>query len=389
MQETFERSLDLFLGVRRSNPHIKKPHIEPSQLLPKLPKPESLKPYPTHQAVQFIGHEGRVRSLHIHGEGNLLISGGDDGIARIWEINTGRCLKTFNLGGVINCVQWNPNLPLFPGIFAIAVDSKLLIVDCGLFEPLNKERMEEFFSAEIPEAEEGKTFALWEKGKGDILLQISHERTIKHLSWHPKGDYIIATSPDASSNTRALLIHQISKKKSQNPFKKQKSKIQAAQFHPTKPQLFLATQLHIKIYDLAHLKLEKRLQPGVQWISSFSIHPGGDNLILSSYDKKVCWMDLDLSVRPYKILSYHTQAVRKTIFHPKFPLFASCSDDTKIHIFHGMVYNDLAQNALVVPLKVLQGHDQVDELGILDIAFHPEQPWIVSCGADSTIKLWI
>ena len=30
----------------------------------------------------------------------------------------------------------------------------------------------------------------------------------------------------------------------------------------------------------------------------------GDNLIVGSYDKKVCWFDMDLSNKPYKILRY-------------------------------------------------------------------------------------
>ncbi len=30
-----------------------------------------------------------------------------------------------------------------------------------------------------------------------------------------------------------------------------------------------------------------------------------------------------------------------------------------VHIFHGNVYNDLMQNALIVPLKILKGHNYV------------------------------
>jgi ribosome biogenesis protein ERB1 len=30
----------------------------------------------------------------------------------------------------------------------------------------------------------------------------------------------------------------------------------------------------------------------------------GDNLIVGSYDKRLCWFDTDLSVKPYKTLRY-------------------------------------------------------------------------------------
>ena len=82
----------------------------------------------------------------------------------------------------------------------------------------------------------------------------------------------------------------------------------------------------------------------------------GDNLILGGYDKRVCWFDLDLSSKPYRVIRYeytcrltncvwcvfihrqHKQAVRGVCYHPRYPLFASCSDDGCITICHGMVY---------------------------------------------------
>jgi ribosome biogenesis protein ERB1 len=94
-------------------------------------------------------------------------------------------------------------------------------------------------------------------------------------------------------------------------------------------------------------------------------------------------------------------------FHPKLPLFASCSHDGSVHIFHGRVYDSYATDPLIVPVKILkvcqeqkskiavhhscieQGHEVVDQVGVLDIVFHKTQPWIFSCGADNTAKLWI
>ncbi len=54
--------------------------------------------------------------------------------------------------------------------------------------------------------------------------------------------------------------------------------------------------------------------------------------------------------------------------HKKYPLFASASDDGSCNVFYGMVYNDLLQNALIVPLKVLKAHktDKKSGLGAMD-----------------------
>lgn len=58
----------------------------------------------------------------------------------------------------------------------------------------------------------------------------------------------------------------------------------------------------MRLYDLAAQTLVKTLMPGLKWISSIDVHPGGDNVIVGSYDKRLVWFDLDLSNRPYKTL---------------------------------------------------------------------------------------
>ena len=134
--------------------------------------------------------------------------------------------------------------------------------------------------------------------------------------------------------------------------------------------------------------LSKKLMSGAKWISSMSIHPGGDNLLLGTFDKKVQWFDLDLSSMPYQTLRYHTNAVRTVEYHKRYPLFASAGDDRNITVSHGMVYSDLLQNPLIVPVKKLQGHTTYDDFGVMSLQWHPFQPWLLSAGADSYIKLW-
>lgn len=46
------------------------------------------------------------------------------------------------------------------------------------------------------------------------------------------------------------------------------------------------------------------LIPGIRWISSMDVHSSGDHLIVGGYDRKLCWFDLELSEKPYKILRY-------------------------------------------------------------------------------------
>lgn len=138
----------------------------------------------------------------------------------------------------------------------------------------------------------------------------------------------------------------------------------------------------------------------------------------------------------------HTKDIRAVAYHKTYPLFASCSDDGSANVFHGMVYSDLLQNPLIVPLKFLLGHKSVgpkgelqflvtrifillprslsakvvalcwfnDSLvvldatglgscrltdvrvlvvaGVMDCVFHPKQPWLFTAGADTLVKLY-
>lgn len=114
-------------------------------------------------------------------------------------------------------------------------------------------------------------------------------------------------------------MHQLGKQKSVRPFAKMNGIVQQVVFHPFKPILFVAvsiikkfffysykffskTQRYVKVYDLVKQLLVKKLLTNVQWVSSLDVHPGGDNLIIGSYDNRLSWFDLDLSTKPYKTL---------------------------------------------------------------------------------------
>lgn len=113
-------------------------------------------------------------------------------------------------------------------------------------------------------------------------------------------------------------------------------------------------------------------------------------MIVGSYDKRLLWHDLDLSNRPYKTMRFHGQAIRQVRYHRGgLPLFADASDDGSLQIFHGKVPNDQLENPTIVPVKMLKGHKVVNKLGVLDIDWHPREPWCVSAGADGTARLWM
>lgn len=217
-------------------------------------------------------------------------------------------------------------------------------------------------------------------------MEIATKHPLRVLTWHHQGDYFATVAPSAL--TSAVLVHQRSKKSTQALFKRNKGKIASVAFHPSRPLLFVATQRHVHVYNLVKQQLVKKLLAGVTAINSIAVHPKGDNLIVGSSDRKVCWFDLDLSTKPYKTFASHTGGVTGVAFHPAYPLFASAADDGTAHVFHGRVFDDLMQNPLLVPVKVLRGHREVEGYGVMGLCFHPSQPWLFTAGADNTARLF-
>ncbi|XP_061429307.1 LOW QUALITY PROTEIN: ribosome biogenesis protein BOP1 [Lethenteron reissneri] len=386
IQERFERCLDLYLCPRQRRLRV---NVDPDELIPKLPKPKDLQPFPTVQSLIYKGHTNLVRCISTDPTGQWLVSGSDDCSVRFWEVCTGRCVKVMEVEGAVKSIAWNPNPSLC--LVAFTVNNVVKIVNPMLGDKLVYGATDLLLSGfESPE-EARKQPTVWvaataEEHERGVRLLIQHPKSVRQLSWHGRGDYLVSVVPDNGS--QQVMLHQVTRRRSQSPFRRSKGLVQAAVFHPLRPFLLVATQRYVRVYNLASQTLAKKLMTNCKWVSSVAVHPGGDNVICGSYDRRLAWFDLDLSTKPYKVLRHHKKAVRAVCFHKRYPLFASASDDGGVIVCHGMVYNDLLQNPLIVPVKVLKGHQVMRDLGVLDVVFHPSQPWVFSAGSDATIRLW-
>ena len=422
VREAFERCLDLYLCPRVMKRRL---NIDPESLVPRLPRASDLKPFPTAKCIEYVtpydGDEAlAIRSVSASPDGQFMASGASDGYLRLWEVQTGRLLRSWSLSTTVSdleddpngehtkpvvCVEWNPNKSHH--CLLAAVGKYIVVLATGTAGKHDAELTDALLSSasqggnvittKASKAVQWKKVVKKRSSSNDLPIAASNgmvgpicalgtNREVASVRWQTKGDYFVSVSPKAGAS--AVLIHQLSKGNSQQPFSKSKGEAQLACFHPNKPFLFVASQQHVRVYHLVKQDMAKRLVSGCRWISSLDVHPSGDHLIVGSLDRRVIWFDLDLSTTPYRTLKYHERAIRSCRFHGRYPLMTSASDDGAVHVFHGMVYSDLMRNPLVVPVKILRGHTVTNKLGVLSVVFHPKQPWLFTGGADGKMYLW-
>lgn len=430
VKERFERCLELYMCPRQ---RIRRAKVDPESLIPKLPRPRDLQPFPSVETIVYKGHSDIVHSVSVEPQGQFMVSGSSDCTAKIWEILTGRCWRTIKFDSPVRIVSWCPKAT--KSLVAIVTDKHIYIVNSlvGDLEVVRDTDTEFQLDSTAVNGGKRKSKESDDEGDGDdedgddeddedknntdeeleepsrpnkkqpliwnkidskekdlydqgVRLRLEAPSTIDQFTWHARGDYFAIVMPAA--RTLSVTIGHLGRQQSQNPFKRGKHLFQRVAFHPTQPVLFAADDRNLMVYNLTQKLITKKLTSGLKTTSCLAVHPGGDNLLLGSYDPRLVWFDTDLSVKPYKTMRYHKGAIRSACFHKKYPLFASASDDGRVIVSHGMVYDDLTENALIVPLKMLHGHEHRDTLAVTECQFHTTMPWIFSSGSDKTLRLY-
>ncbi|KAK0468110.1 NUC169 domain-containing protein [Desarmillaria tabescens] len=391
IKERFNRQLDLYLAPRVQRVKL---NIDPQSLIPKLPSPSSLKPFPVYKSLTFSHNDSLARCLSVSPDGAWVISGDDNGVVCLWEVSVGREVKRWKFSSKIGSVEWCPRTDV--SYFVVGIEETIyFVIPPNLPSSVYNLTYKLLAPATLPPPPDVPSAVKWTTASSSswsinspiLTVQLPQTSGLpKQLVWHRRGDYLASVS--SGSNLGGVWIHQVTRRHSQAPFKKIRGSVQLVLFHPLKPHFFVATQQYVRIYNLSEQLLLKTLTPGIKWISSMDVHPSGDHVIVGGYDRKLCWFDLELSDKPYKVLRYHTRAIRSLHFHPTYPLFASSSDDGTIQIFHARVYNDLMTDPLIVPLKILRGHQVKDGLGALQVKWCNHHPWLLSGGADGAVNVW-
>ena len=263
-------------------------NIEPEDLIPKLPKPRDLMPFPCVQSLYFKGHSSFVRTISISPCGQWLASGlptipllfititeykntpklvchvgslclgSDDKTLRLWEVHTTRCMKSIKFDDVIRSVAWNPDPAL--SLIAVACGNDVILVNCPVCDRLVQSKTDEYVSsarqtaAERDEELTSQMPATWHEPSvaertNQWRARVEHAHQVQQVTWHGAGDYFAATLK--GSGSAGVVIHQLSKQRSQVPLKREKGLVQCVRFHPVRPLFFVAVSSLVTLNNAA------------------------------------------------------------------------------------------------------------------------------------------
>ncbi|KAL7711945.1 Ribosome biogenesis protein BOP1-like protein [Entamoeba marina] len=321
---------------------------------------KNLKPFPSNRNG-VIRTNDVIRCVDVDPNGEFVVVGGDDGTVTFVDSITGMSVSQLQFDDPIRDIVWSSNDILF-----IAVGHYVHCV--------------------TPNVQKKTCFLQPDENLSSIgvLLSIYHPHVVKHVSLHRKGYYLSCIFGSSSRNY--CVIHHIPSKKSQNPLKSLKGTVQHCIFHTSSPEIIVSTLNKIAIVDLQKNVTRKRLTVSTRCITNIALHPSGDHLLVSTFESKCIWFDLQAADEPYKVMKLHSGPCRSVAYHPSYPLFATVGDDAKIQVMHSTVYNDITLDATIIPLVKLSGHEKKGQLGATDVVFHPFMPWLYSTGADGSLQ---
>jgi len=211
VQEKFERCLDLYLAPRTKKVKL---NIDPESLVPKLPAPKELRPFPVASTVQYR-HPGdtRVRGVSVSPSGEWVASGSEDGSVRVWDLGNGREVWRWDLkSGPVHFVEWSPNkeeallVAVVTGKIAILSPIPLVapIVAAATISHVNAAFAVSAATKDSGAKDRGVEAIKWvrpsekERERG-ILVYVEIPGTPKQISFHRKGDYFATVSTEGTS----------------------------------------------------------------------------------------------------------------------------------------------------------------------------------------------
>jgi WD40 repeat protein/uncharacterized caspase-like protein len=305
------------------------------------------------ELVVQIGHVNDITSVAFSADGRLLASGSHDETIKLWDITTGRVLRTFS----------GHTLPVLT--IAFSPDSKILA--SGSSDGMIK---------------------LWSVVSGQELKTLrKHVSSVNptrfgvdSINFSPDGKMLASVSNESFGDEATIELWDVASGQELSSLKGHTSHLNSVIFSPDGKMLASGSDDGTaRLWDVASGKEIKSLSVNASSVNSAAFSPDGKMLALGiegigSDDITLQLWDVSSGLK-LKTLEGHPSGVHAVAFSPDSKMLASGGGDRTIKFW------DVATGK---KLKTLSGHFNI----IASVVFSPDGKTIASGSWDTTIKLW-
>lgn len=373
-----------------------------------------------------IGHAGSVESVAFSPDGRWALSGSEDHTLRLWEVATGREVRTFagHIGGV-GAVAFSPD---GKWILSGGTDGTLKLWDVAT----GRERRSfagrttgtghagavwsVAFSPDGQSAlsgSEDRTLRFWDVSTGVERRVLSgHAGPVRSVAFSPNGELALSGSDDGT-----LRIWNVAAERQLRTLSGHVGKVGAVAFSPDgKWALSGGTDKTLRLWDVT-MGLERRVMIGhVGAVKSVTFSADGKWVLSGGEDGTLRLWDV-LTGREMRSFVGRNQAVKSVAISPDGQLALSGSEDKTLRLwevasgrevrsFTGGL-NDMSSVDVSADgqwaisgdgdrslrlwelstgrlMRTFVGHGD----GVFSVKFSPDGKWALSGGMDRTVRLW-
>ncbi|KAF9350359.1 hypothetical protein BGX26_011454 [Mortierella sp. AD094] len=350
------------------------------------------------------GHSDVARCLSFSVTGDHIASGSDDKTVRLWDVDTGDCIRTLlgHTGGVNGVIESIWGIGFSPKGDRIAsgggdMSVRLWDADTGDYvltlQGHNRRIRSVVYSSKgdrIASGGDDNTVRLWDVDTGNCIFKFQgHSSWIHSVAFSPKGDQITSGSWDntvrlwdvdtgdriaSGSEDRTVRLWDAGTCEYISTSQGHKKYVRSVIFSPKGDQIASGSDdKTIRLWDVDTGDCVHILQGHYGGVNSVAYSPNGNRLASGSVDWTVRLWDVDTG----ECLKFqgHKDKVWSVAYSPIGDWIASGSDDNTILLW------DVETGENLKTLTDFAG-------GIKSIAISPKGDWIASECDDETVQLW-
>jgi WD40 repeat protein/uncharacterized protein YjbI with pentapeptide repeats len=331
-----------------------------------------------HCIKTFPGHSDSVTSCTWSPDGNQILSASDDRFLKTWDAKTGQCTRTLSghSGGITSC-DWSPD---GSQILSASYDMTLKLWDSKTgrcTQTLSGHSGGVTSCAWSPDGSQilsasfDKSLRIWDSKTGQCVRTFSgHSAQVNSCAWSPDISQILSTSSD---NT--IKIWESKTGQCIRTFSGHSYDVQSCDWSPNGSQILSASfDKSLKIWDAKTGQCVQTLLGHSGGITSCAWSPDGTQILSASNDKHLKIWDAKTSQSVLTLYSNAPSPLRGA-WSPDGSQLLLTSDIKTL-----MLWDSRTRRCI----KTISGHSD----WIMNCAWRPDGQQMLSASIDGSLRIW-